>query len=53
MYYFKVDTDLVARLAAATKLTVRMQEVAKSGPVMTVFEAEVVANTGLKDFAAR
>jgi hypothetical protein len=53
MYYFKVDADLVARLAAATKLTVRTQEAAKSGNVKTVFETEMVAGTGLKDFAAR
>ena len=53
MYYFKVDADLVARLAAATKLTVRMQEIAKSGPVKTVFETEVLTDTRLKDFAAR
>jgi hypothetical protein len=53
MYYFKVDAELVARLAAATKLTVRTQEVAKSGAVKTVFETEVAADTRLKDFAAR
>jgi hypothetical protein len=53
MYYFKVDAELVARLAAATKLTVRTQEVAKNGAVKTVFETQVVADSRLKDFAAR
>jgi hypothetical protein len=51
MYYFKVDTDLVARLAEATKLTLRMLEADKSGTVKTVFESEVT-DTRLKDFAS-
>jgi len=52
MYYFKVDTSLVARLAEATKLTVRMLEADKGGAVKTVFETEVITDARLKDFAA-
>jgi hypothetical protein len=53
MFYFKVDADFVARLGEATKLTIRMLETAKIGTVKTVFEAEIAADTRLKDFAAR
>jgi hypothetical protein len=51
MYYFRIDSDLVSRLAEAKKLTIRMLENAKSGTVKTVFETEVAADTRLKDFA--
>ena len=52
MYYFKVDMDLVARLAAAAKLTVRMVEADKSGAMKTVFETDVIDDARLKDFAS-
>ena len=52
MYYFKIDADLVTRLADSTKLTIRVLETAKSGTVKTTFATDV-ADSRLKDFAAR
>ncbi len=53
MYYFRVDSDLVARLGEATKVTIRVLETAKSGDINSVFALDVGADARLKDFAAR
>lgn len=53
MYYFRVDSDLVARLGEATKVTIRVLETAKSGDINSVFALDVGADPRLKDFAAR
>ena len=52
MFYYRVDADLVARLAEAGTLAVRVSEAAKDGTVITVFAA-TVADSRLKDFASR
>jgi len=54
MFYFKIDPDLVTRLADATKLTIRVLEAGKTetGTVKTVFANDAL-DTRLKDFAAR
>jgi hypothetical protein len=53
MYYFKIDTAVVAKLGEATSLNIRVLEAGKDGPVTTLFATEVPANSRLKDFAAR
>lgn len=52
MFYYKIDADVVAKLAAATTLTIRVTEQTKDGTKITVF-ASSVADARLKDFAAR
>jgi hypothetical protein len=52
MFYYRVDAALIAKLAEAGTLSVRVSEAAKEGPVITVFAA-TVADSRLKDFAAR
>lgn len=52
MLYYKIDADVVTRLADANSLAVRVSETTKDGPKITVFAASV-ADTRLKDFAAR
>jgi len=54
MYYFKIDEDLVTRLADATKLTIRVLEAGKTetGTVKTVFATDAI-DSRLKDFATR
>jgi hypothetical protein len=52
MFYYKIDADLVARLAEAGSLAVRVSEAAKEGTVITVFAA-TVADSRLRDFASR
>jgi hypothetical protein len=52
MFYYKADEALIARLGAATTLTVRVTEQTKDGTAITVF-ASTIADTRLKDFAAR
>jgi hypothetical protein len=52
MFYYKIDADVVAKLAAATTLSIRVTEQAKDGVKITVF-ASSVADPRLKDFAAR
>ncbi|HEU4781296.1 MAG TPA: hypothetical protein VFS58_15550 [Steroidobacteraceae bacterium] len=53
MYYFKVDDAVVARLAEATHVAVRVLEASKNGPVKTLFAATIEADTRLKDFSDR
>lgn len=53
MYYFRVDAAVVAQLAAATRLTIRMLEPGKNGTVKTVFATEVGADSRLKEFVSR
>jgi hypothetical protein len=52
MYYYKIDGALMARLAEASQLTIRVTEATKTGTVKTIFAAPVV-DSRLKDFAAR
>ena len=52
MFYYKIDADVVGRLAAATTLSIRVTEQTKDGVKITVF-ASSVADSRLKDFAAR
>jgi hypothetical protein len=52
MFYYKIDADVVARLAEATALTIRVSETTKDGVRITVF-ASTVVDSRLKDFAAR
>jgi hypothetical protein len=52
MYYYKIDGALMARLADASQLTIRVTEATKTGTVKTIFAAPVV-DSRLKDFAAR
>jgi hypothetical protein len=52
MLYYKVDRDVIAKLAAASTLTVRVNELTKDGSIITVF-ASTVADSRLKEFAAR
>jgi hypothetical protein len=52
MFYYKIDADVVAKLAGATTLSIRVTELAKDGTKITVF-ASTVADSRLKDFAAR
>lgn len=52
MFYYKIDADVVAKLAAATTLSIRVTEQIKDGTKITVF-ASTVADSRLKDFAAR
>jgi hypothetical protein len=53
MYYFKVDDTIVARLAEATDIAIRVVEVGKAGPVKTLFAVKLEADPRLKDFATR
>jgi hypothetical protein len=52
MFYYRVDADLVAKLAQAGTLAIRVSEAAKGGTVITVFAA-TVADARLQDFASR
>jgi hypothetical protein len=52
MYYFKIDTAVVAKLGEATTLNIRVLELGKDGPIETLFATEVAADSRLKDFAA-
>lgn len=52
MFYYKIDADVVARLADASTLSVRVSETTKDGVKITVFAASV-ADSRLKEFAAR
>ena len=52
MFYYKIDADVVSRLAGSTTLSVRVSETTKDGTRITVF-ASTVADSRLKDFAAR
>jgi hypothetical protein len=53
MYYFKVDDTVVARLAEATDIAIRVVEVGKDGPIKTLFAVKIETDTRLKDFASR
>jgi hypothetical protein len=53
IYYFKADSDLVARLGAAQSLTIHMMEPTKTGPVEAQFALKIVDDPRLKEFAAR
>jgi hypothetical protein len=52
MYYYKIDSTVIALLGAASELTVRVTETTSDGTSKTVF-ASKVADSRLKDFAAR
>jgi hypothetical protein len=54
MYYYRVDQALVAALAGARELSVRVTEPTREGSVKTVFAVTLTdADARLKDFAAR
>jgi hypothetical protein len=53
VYYFKVDSELVARLGSAQSLTIHMMEPTKNGPVEAQFAIKIVDDPRLKEFAAR
>jgi hypothetical protein len=54
MYYFRVDQALIASLAAARELSVRVTEPTRDGPVRTVFAVTLdAADARFRDFAAR
>jgi hypothetical protein len=54
MYYFRVDETLIATLATARELSVRVAEPTRDGPVKTVFAVTLDgADARLRDFAAR
>ena len=54
MYYFRVDQALVATLAEARELSVRVTEPTRDGPVRTVFAVTLdAADARLRDFGAR
>ena len=53
MYYFKVDDTIVARLAEATDIAIRVVELGKSGPIKTLFAVKLEADTRLKEFVSR
>jgi hypothetical protein len=52
MYYYKMDAAMLARLAEARTLTIRVVENTKDGTANTVFTAPM-NDSHLKDFAAR
>jgi hypothetical protein len=52
MYYYKIDAALIARLAEANELTIRVVENIKDGTVKTVFSAKVI-DSRLKEFGSR
>jgi len=52
MYYYKIDDAMLAKLGAASKITIRVTEATKSGTAKTIFSAPIT-DSRLKDFAAR
>jgi hypothetical protein len=52
MFYYRIGADVVAKLAEASTLTIRVSEQNKDGTTITVF-ASTVADSRLKDFANR
>ena len=52
MFYYRVDASLVARLAEAASLTIRVTEATKDGTARTVF-ASKVEDPRLREFANR
>lgn len=50
-FYYKVDGEVITKLAAAKTLTIRVTEQTKEGTAVTVF-ASGVADSRLADFAA-
>jgi hypothetical protein len=53
MYYFKVDQTIVAKLAEATNISIRVVEVGKAGTIRTLFAVKLEADPRLKAFATR
>jgi hypothetical protein len=54
MYYYRVDQQLIATLADARELSVRVTEPTRDGPVKTLFAVTLPGGDArLRDFAAR
>jgi hypothetical protein len=53
VYYFKADSDLIARLGAAHSVAIHMIEPTKNGPVEAQFAVAITDDPRLKEFAAR
>jgi hypothetical protein len=53
MFYFRIDADVVSRLAAARDLRIRAVDQVKSGPLDLEYVAESAADPRLAEFAAR
>ena len=52
-YYYRIDSDVVARLGAAADLRIEAADQAKRGPVDLKFSAQPGSDRRLPDFAAR
>jgi hypothetical protein len=53
MYYYAIDAGTLAKLAAAGRISVQVDEPAFDGTAQTRFSAELGPDTPLRDFAAR
>ena len=53
MYYFKVDNAVVARLAEANDVAVRVLEPGKNGQIKALFAVKLVDDPRFKDFSNR
>ncbi len=53
MYYFRIDADTVAKLAAARELRIRATDQARNGPLDLEYLVAPGADPRLTGFAAR